>query len=238
MSTTTASLKVLIVVTSHATLGSTGKATGYYLSEVTHPYAALVEQGLAVDIASPKGGDAPLDPGSLKLDDPINKTFWENPASRAKLVQTMKLSDVDVTAYRAILFAGGHGTMWDFRGDAAIAEKTRRIYEQGGVVAAVCHGPAALVDVKLTNGRYLVDGKNVAAFSNAEEKAAGLEGIVPFLLESALTRHGGHYSKAGLWLSHVVVDDRLVTGQNPASATGVGAATAKLVRAAALAAAD
>lgn len=221
--------KVLIVVTSHATLGSTGKPTGYYLPEVTHPYAALVEAGFAVDIASPQGGRAPLDARSLDLTDPANKTFWENAATRAKLETTLSLAKVNPADYRAIVFAGGHGTMWDFADDRDVARLAAAIYEQGGVVAAVCHGPAALVNVKLGSGKYLVDGKNVAAFSNAEEAAAGLTDVMPFLLESRLVERGARYTKASLWQSHVVVDNRVVTGQNPASASGVGNAVAKLL---------
>ncbi len=222
--------KVLIVVTSHALLGGTGQSTGYYLSEVTHPWAELKERGIDVDIASPKGGHAPLDAKSLKLEDPINKRFWEDPAIRAKLENTKAISAVNPGDYSAIIFAGGHGTMWDFPEDKDIQRIAAAIYDGGGVVAAVCHGPAALVNVKLSNGRFLVAGRNVAAFSNAEEEAAGLTKVMPFLLESTLIERGARYSKAGFWEKHVVVDRRLVTGQNPASAAGVGEAVANLLR--------
>jgi putative intracellular protease/amidase len=215
-------IKVLIIVTSHATLGTTGKPTGYYLPEVAHPYAALTERGITVDIASPQGGKAPLDPKSLDLRDKVTKDFWETTANRAKLENTIPLSVVKANDYQAILFAGGHGTMWDFAQDRQIQELTKNIYENGGFVAAVCHGPAALVEVKLSNGAYLVNGKKVAAFSNAEEDAAGLTEIMPFLLETELVKRGAVYSKANLWAKHVVIDGRLITGQNPASATEVG----------------
>ena len=223
-------IKVLIIVTSHATLGSTGKPTGYYLPEVSHPYAALVAHGFSVDIASPAGGKAPLDQSSLDLKDPINRTFWEDKVARGKLENTLKLADIDPRVYRGIFYAGGHGTMWDFREDSASKRLAREIYEAGGVVAAVCHGPAALVDVKLSDGKYLVAGKKVGAFSDAEEKAIKLEGIVPFFVESALVEHGAIYSKADVWQQHVVVDGRLVTGQNPASASGVGEAMADVLQ--------
>lgn len=216
--------KILVVVTSHNTLGTTGKPTGYYLSEVSHPFVALVEAGYTVDIASTAGGRAPLDPGSLDLKDADNKLVWETPAHRAKLDQTIKLSDVKASDYRAILYAGGHGTMWDFPKDPGVLRVTGEIYDQGGIVSAVCHGPAALIDVKLKNGQYLVAGKKIAAFSNAEETAAGVDKIVPFALESELRKRGGIYSSAPLWQTHVVVDDRLITGQNPASARAVGQA--------------
>ncbi len=222
-------MNVLIVVTSHTELGATGKATGYYLPEVTHPYTALAERGVHLDIASLKGGLAPLDQKSLKLDDPVNKAFWENPARRAQLENSLKLADLNPADYDGIFFAGGHGTMWDFKDDAVVKDFVREIYENGGVVGAVCHGPAALVDVKLSSGDYLVDGKRISAFSDAEEEAAGLTAVVPFLLETELVKHGAQYTKAGLWQVHVVTDGRLVTGQNPASAAGVGAAMAKLI---------
>lgn len=222
-------IKVLIVVTSHANLGTTGKPTGYYLPEVTHPYAVLVEQGITVDIASPQGGKAPLDAKSLDLQDPVNKYFWENPATRSKLENTIPLTEIKAESYKVILFAGGHGTMWDFAKNQHIQNLTKEIYENGGFVAAVCHGPAALVDVKLSNGKYLVDGKKVAAFSNAEEEAAGLTKVMPFLLETELVKRGAIYSKADLWAKHVVTDGRLVTGQNPASASEVGRELAKLL---------
>jgi putative intracellular protease/amidase len=222
--------KVLIVVTSHASLGATGRSTGYYLSEVTHPYAALEQAGFVVDIASPRGGKAPVDDKSLELDDPVNRAFWDRKETRAQLEETLPLRAINASDYRAIVFAGGHGTMWDFPDDGDVQRVAGAIYDAGGVVAAVCHGPAALVNVRLADGRSLVDGKNVAGFSNAEESAAGLTAVMPFLLESKLVERGGKYSKSGLWQPHVVTDGRLVTGQNPASATGVGEAVAGLLK--------
>lgn len=223
------SKKALIVVTSHGVLGSTGKPTGYYLPEVSHPYQALSARGIAVDFASIRGGNAPVDPSSLNMSDPANQRLWQTPETRAQLEATRALADVDPAEYQAIFFAGGHGTMWDFRGDPQVQRLAASIYEAGGVVAAVCHGPAALVDIQLADGSYLVAGKQVAAFSNAEEAAAGLTAVVPFLLETELTARGAQYSKAPLWQKHVVVDQRLVTGQNPASASGVGEAMAALL---------
>lgn len=220
-------LKALIVVSSHSQLGTTGKPTGYYLPEVTHPYFELIEHGIAVDIASPKGGEAPVDPKSLDLKDPLNKAFWNDPATRAKLTGTLRLADVDVGAYDAVVFAGGHGTMWDFAKNKDVERIIRGVYERGGVVGAVCHGPAALVGVRLSDGTSFVKGKRLTGFSNAEEDAAKLTDVMPFLLESALVEEGGSYSKAPLWQSHVVVDERLVTGQNPASASAVGKAVAE-----------
>lgn len=222
--------KALIVVTSHDRLGDTGKPTGYYLPEVTHPYFALVDAGVAVDIASPRGGEAPMDPSSGDRSDPANARFLASAADREKTARTIALADVDPARYDAILFAGGHGTMWDFREDRHVQRLAAAIHEKGGVVAAVCHGPAALVDVRLASGEPLVAGKRVTGFSDAEEEAAKLTKVVPFLLERALVERGGRYEKAdGLWQAHVVTDGRLVTGQNPASAAGVGREVARLL---------
>jgi len=221
--------KVLIVVTSHDRLGDTGKPTGYYLPEVTHPYYALADAGLEVEIASPAGGEAPMDRSSRDLGDPANARFLDTPADRDKLVATRRLADIDPSGYGAVLFAGGHGTMWDFPGNPDIQRVASAIFEAGGAVAAVCHGPAALVDVTLPSGEHLVRGRRVTGFSDAEEEAAELTAVVPFLLERRLVDRGGRYEKAPLWQEKVVVDGRLVTGQNPASAAGVGRALAALL---------
>ncbi|MGZ3773329.1 MAG: type 1 glutamine amidotransferase domain-containing protein [Pseudobdellovibrionaceae bacterium] len=229
MKTTSSSKKVLIVVTSHSQMGSTGKATGYYLPEVSHPVAQLEKRGLIVDIVSPLGGKAPMDPSSRDLNDPINKAFLERSDLVEKIENTLRPQDVKPENYAAILYAGGHGTMWDFPANGELADLAAKIYENGGVVAAVCHGPAALLNIKLKDGRYLVDGKKLTGFSNAEEAAANLTDVMPFLLESELINRGGVYSKANLWQKYVVTDGRLVTGQNPASAEGVGEAVAKII---------
>lgn len=221
-------LKVLIVVTSHSNLGDTNKPTGYYLPEVAHPYEVLKDD-YKVEIASINGGKAPLDPSSLKLDDPVIKGFWEGGGEKL-LANTLKLSDLNPKDYDAVIYAGGHGTMWDFPDNEKVKSLTAQIYENNGIVAAVCHGPAALVNVKLSSGKYLVDGKKVAGFSNAEEDAAGLTKTMPFLLESKLKARGGEYSAAALWQEHVVSDQRLVTGQNPASATAVAKAVARSLK--------
>ncbi|MEK6773604.1 MAG: type 1 glutamine amidotransferase domain-containing protein [Bdellovibrionota bacterium] len=223
--------KVLIVLTSHNQMGSTGVETGYYLPEVSHPLAELEKREISVDIVSPKGGLAPMDPNSRNMNDPINKAFLDRSDLVAKIENTLKPADINPNEYSAILYAGGHGTMWDFPENVELADIASQIYENGGIVAAVCHGPAALVNIKLGNGRYLVEGKHLTGFSNAEEEAAELTDIMPFLLESKLIEQGGIYSKASLWQEHVVNDQRLVTGQNPASAKEVGKQIAKFVSA-------
>lgn len=227
--TTPSPARALIVVTSHGRLGDTGRATGYYLPEVTHPYLTLIDAGVAVDIASPRGGRAPLDPTSSGAEDPQNARFLGSPGDAARLEQTLRLGDVDPAAYRAVVFAGGHGTMWDFAGDRDIQRIAAAVYQAGGVVAALCHGPAALVDLTLPSGEHLIRGKNLTGFSNAEEQAAGLAEVVPFALETRLVERGGLYHKADLWQEKVVVDGRLVTGQNPASAAALGRAVAGLL---------
>jgi len=215
--------KILFVVTSHDQKGNTGEKTGYYLSEVSHPWEVLHSAGYEIDFVSPKGGKAPVD--GFNMDDPINKRFWENATYRSKIENTLKPSEINPNDYIAIHYAGGHGTMWDFADNKEIAEIARIIYENNGVVSAVCHGPAGLVNIKLSNGKYLVDGKKVNAFTNEEEVAVKLENVVPFLLESKLKERGAIFEKSGLWQKHVTVDQRLVTGQNPQSAEGVGKAT-------------
>ncbi len=220
--------KILFVVTSHDQKGDTGVKTGYYLSEVSHPWEVLHSAGYNIDFVSPKGGKAPVD--GFDMDDPINKKFWDDTTYRNKIENTLKPSEVNPKDYVAIHYAGGHGTMWDFADNEEIAEIARQIYENNGVISAVCHGPAGLVNIKLSNGKYLVNGKKVNAFTNEEEVAVKLENVVPFLLESKLIERGATFEKSGLWQKHITVDERLVTGQNPQSAKGVGQATLKAIQ--------
>lgn len=214
--------KILFVVSSHAEKGNTGEKTGYYLGEVSHTWEVLKNAGYEIDFVSPKGGTPPVD--GLNLNDEINKSFWEDAKYRAKIDNSMKPVDVNPVDYVAIYYAGGHGTMWDFPENTQIANIATRIYEANGVVGAVCHGPAGLVNIKLSNGKYLVDGKKVNSFTNEEEIAVKLENVVPFMLEAKLIERGAKFEKSGMWQKHVTVDQRLVTGQNPQSAKGVGEA--------------
>jgi putative intracellular protease/amidase len=220
---------VLFVLTSHGTKGDTGQPTGFYLGEVTHPLAELDAANIPVEFASIQGGEPPVD--GLDLNDATNARYWNDERFRTAIRSTRKLDEVDPSKYAAIFFAGGHGAMWDFPTSAAVARVTRDIYEQGGAVAAVCHGPAALVNVKLGDGSYLVAGKRVSAFTDSEEHAVKLENTVPFLLASQLVARGARHEPAPDWTSKVVTDGRLVTGQNPQSASGVGAALRDLLRA-------
>jgi putative intracellular protease/amidase len=220
--------RILMVLTSHSQKGDTGQPTGFYLSEVTHPVAAFEAAGFQVEYASIQGGEAPVD--GLNLDDATNARFWKNAEFRSAIRTTLKLDDVKSERYAAVFYAGGHGTMWDFPDSAAVQRVTKAIYEANGVVGAVCHGPAALVNVKLSDGSYLVAGKRISAFTDAEEVAVKLENVVPFLLASKLTERGATHEAAPNFQSKVVRDGRLVTGQNPASATGVAQAVIAAVK--------
>lgn len=222
--------RVLIVVTSHDQLGSTGEKTGLWLSEMTHPYHELTQAGIEVDLASIQGGAAPIDPRSLGGDDPVNNSFMADPATRRLLDNTLRLSDVDPSSYEGVLFAGGHGSMWDFPESKAVDAVGSAIYENGGYVAAVCHGPAALLNIHGSSGELLIKGKRVAGFSNAEEEAAGLTEVMPYLLQDELIAGGAVYSEGEMFTSHVVTDGRLMTGQNPQSAAHLGKALAQALK--------
>ncbi|MCC3437409.1 MAG: type 1 glutamine amidotransferase domain-containing protein [Microcoleus sp. PH2017_29_MFU_D_A] len=223
------SQKVLIVLTSHDTLGDTGKETGFYLPEVTHPLDAFTKAGLMVDFVSPKGGKAPM--VGIDLEDPLNKAFLDDSEQVSRVENTLNPAQIKPAEYAAIFYAGGHGTMWDFADNQELAEIAAAIYEAGGIVGAVCHGPAALVNIKLSDGTYLVANKTVAAFTNEEEAAVGLTDIVPFLLEAKLIERGANFTKVPNFQVCVVASDRLVTGQNPASAAGVGERMVELINA-------
>jgi putative intracellular protease/amidase len=210
--------KILIGLTSHADLGGL-RSTGYYLSEAAHPWQVFTEAGHQVEFASVAGGEPPVD--GVDLTDPVQKAFTDDPAVQERVRATPRFADLDPADYDAVLFAGGHGAMWDFPGDEGLIRFGRGVWEQGGVVAAVCHGPAALIGLTLSDGTPLVAGKRVAGFTDSEEAAAGLTEVVPFLLQRELTGLGAEHSGAPDWQPHVVTDGRLVTGQNPASATGV-----------------
>lgn len=218
---------VLIVLTSHGSKGHTGQPTGFYLGELTHPLAVFDDAGIPVEIASIQGGEPPVD--GVELDDPINARYWQSADFRKAIRETQRLDSVDPKRYSAIFFAGGHGAMWDFPTTPAVNTVTRAIYEQGGIVSAVCHGPAALVNVTLGDGTYLVAGKQLSAFTDDEERAVKLDQVVPFLLASKLSERGAIHQAAPDWTKKVVVDGRLVTGQNPQSASGVGEAVRDLI---------
>lgn len=226
---------VLFILTSHNKLGSTGKPTGWYLPELAHPYHVLRSKA-NITVASPKGGEAPLDPASVEAtpkSDTVSHDFLANDSAVWKA--TSKLSDhlgnAAADKFAAAFYVGGHGPMFDLADSADSQQLIREFWEAGKIVSAVCHGPAVLYDVKLSDGTLLVKGKQVTAFTNEEEKQAGLTDAVPFLPQDALTKASdGNFVLADQpWAEKVVVSGggRLITGQNPASATGVGEAIAK-----------
>ena len=219
--------RVLFVLTSHNKLGNTGKDTGFYLSEVTHPYAAFEQAGIEVEFVSPQGGKAPMTGADLK--DPYDKAFLEDAIKVAQVENTLTPAQIDPSRYDAIFYAGGHGTMWDFADNEQLAKIGADIYDRGGIVGSVCHGAAGLLNLKLADGNYLIANKNVSSFTNEEEIAVGLNQVVPFPLASMLIDRGAIHTKAANFQTHVEVSDRLVTGQNPASAKGVGEAMVKLM---------
>lgn len=218
---------VLCVVTSHPIKGDSGQPTGFWLSELTHVTAVLADSGIPFELASVRGGQPPVD--GFDLSDPVNARLWNDASFRKALANSISLADVDTTKYSAVFFAGGHGTMWDFADSPAVQRVIREIYEAGGIVSAVCHGPAALVNVKLSDGSYLVAGKRVASFTDEEEAEVQATKIVPFLLASTLKARGALHQPAPNWAANVAIDGRLATGQNPASAHGVGEAIRDLL---------
>ena len=211
--------KVLFVVSSHGSLGDSGRPTGYYLSEVTHPWSVLGE-AFDIDVVSPKGGRPPVDGFDLK--DPINRRFWDSPVWQDIMSTTLTPDKVDPNQYRAVFFAGGHGAMFDFPDNVGLQKIVTTIYENGGVVGAVCHGPAGLINVRLSDGSPLIKGKKFDCFTNEEEKENGTVPYMPYLLQSELTEKGGIFEGATPWTDHVVEDNRVITGQNPMSALSVG----------------
>ena len=212
-------MNILMILTSHDQLGDTGKKTGFWLEEFAAPYYVFKDAGANITLASPKGGQPPLDPKSDEDDaqTEATKRFKADPESAAQLAGTHKLTDVQIADYDAVFYPGGHGPMWDLASDRHSIEIIQDALASGKPVAAVCHAPAAFKNVKNPDGTPMVKDKNVTGFSNSEEDAVGLTDIVPFLLEDALKQDGGHYSRGDDWAVHVVEDGSLITGQNPAS---------------------
>ncbi|WP_206479020.1 type 1 glutamine amidotransferase domain-containing protein [Kocuria sp. KRD140] len=219
--------KILLVLTSQDTLGDTGEATGYNVAEASHPWKVFRDAGYFVDFASIAGGQPPRD--EVQEDDPVQVEFTQDETVKASLYNTPRVSVVDPSQYDAVYLVGGHGTMWDFTGDADLQKLIASVYDSGGVVGAVCHGPAGLVDVELGTGVALLSGRKVAAFTNAEEKVVGKQDVVPYLLQDKLEEQGATVKLADNWEENVQVDERLVTGQNPQSAAGVAKEMTKLL---------
>jgi putative intracellular protease/amidase len=220
---------ILFVLTSQSKLGNTDKPTGWYLPELAHPYHVLHNKA-NITVASPKGGEAPLDPTSVEAaKDDVSVSFLNNNSQVWKTTQKLSNFSGKAKDFDAIFYVGGHGPMFDLVDDATSQALIKEFWEADKIVAAVCHAPAVLYDVKLSDGSLLVAGKEVTAFTNVEEEQAGMTNSIPFLPEDALNKaSGGKFVKAKEpWAEKVVVVGRLITGQNPASATGVGEAIAK-----------
>jgi len=223
-------MKILMVLTSHDKLGDTGRKTGFWLEEFAAPYYTFLDAGAAVTLASPRGGQPPIDP---KSDTPEGQTdltrrFKQDPAAQAVLAKTLPLAEMNAADHDAVFYPGGHGPMWDLAEDPRSIALIEAFYDAGKPVAAVCHAPGALRHVKF-QGQSIVKGKRVTGFTNGEEEAVQLTEVVPFLVEDELKRLGGRYEKAADWASFVVTDGRLVTGQNPASSTAGAEALLKLL---------
>lgn len=214
--------KVLIPVTNHAFLGDTDEPNGTYAPELTHVIAVLQEAGIAYDLASLKGGKAPL--YGVDVDDEINSCILADETFQNCINNTLPVRDIRVADYHAIFYPGGFGLLSDLAVDTAFAELSISHYEQGGVLAAVCHGPGALLPMTLSNGTKLLAGKSVTGFTREEEVDFGTIDKIPFLLEESLARNSARYNKVQPWQELVIDDDRVITGQNPASAHGVGKA--------------
>jgi len=211
-------MNILMVLTSHDKLGDTGKETGFWLEEFAAPYYAFIDAGVNVTLASPAGGQPPLDPSSDTEDTQTKDTkrFKEDSDAQKHLANTEKLADMNAEDFDSVFYPGGHGPLWDLAVDKNSINLIETFVKQDKPVAFVCHSPAALKNVKI-DGEYLVKGKTVTGFTNSEEDAVGLTDVVPFLVEDALKANGGNYEKAADWESFVVEDGLLITGQNPAS---------------------
>jgi len=212
-------MKILFVLTSHDTLGDTGKKTGFWIEEFAAPYYALLDKGVEITVATPKGGQAPIDPSSDTEDAQTKDTkrFKDDKKAQDVINYTKILAEVDASNFDAVFYPGGHGPLWDLANDATSIKLIETFNEQKKPVAFVCHAPAALKDVKGTDGHPLVKGKKVTGFTNTEEEAVQLTDVVPFLVEDMLKENGGNYSKKGDWEAYAVQDGNLITGQNPAS---------------------
>ena len=211
-------MNILMVLTSHDKLGDTGKKTGFWLEEFAAPYYAFLDAGVNITIASPAGGQPPLDPSSDTPDAQTKDTkrFKEDSEAQERLATTKKLADMKAEDFDSVFYPGGHGPMWDLAVDKNSIALIETFIKQDKPVAFVCHSPAALKNVKV-DGEYLVKGKTVTGFSNTEEEGVQLTDVVPFLLEDVLKANGGNYEKGTDWESFVVEDGLLITGQNPAS---------------------
>ncbi len=219
-------MKILMILTSHDQLGNTGKKTGFWLEEFAAPYYVFKDAGAELVLASPKGGQPPLDPKSDAADAQTDDTrrFKKDKAALAALAHTTRLSEVSRDGFDAVFYPGGHGPLWDLAEDADSIKLVEGMAAAGKTVAAVCHAPAVFRHTKAPDGSPLVKGKKVTGFTNTEEEAVQLTKVVPFLVQDMLESNGGIYSKGDDWQSYVVTDGKLITGQNPASSAAAARA--------------
>ncbi|WP_312128226.1 type 1 glutamine amidotransferase domain-containing protein [Brevundimonas sp.] len=226
-------MKILMVLTSHDTLGDTGGKTGFWLEEFAAPYYVLKDAGAEITLASPKGGEPPLDPKSDAEDAQTDDTrrFKSDEAANVELANTHRLSDVKAEDFDAVFYPGGHGPLWDLANDSQSIALIEAFARAGKPTGFVCHAPGVLKDVKGADGEPLVKGRSVTGFTNSEEEGVGLVDVVPFLVETMLAEKGGRYSKGEDWASYVLTDGTLVTGQNPASSREAAEALLKLLKA-------
>jgi putative intracellular protease/amidase len=225
-------MKILIVLTSHSELGDTGDKTGFWVEEFAAPYYQLADAGAEITLASPKGGQPPIDPRSQEAEaqTEFTRRFDRDEPLKQKLAHTLKLSSVKASDYDAVFYPGGHGPLWDLTKDANSIALLEAFQRQAKPMALVCHAPCALLKVKLPNGEPLIKGKKVTGFSDTEEVAVKLSKVVPFLLEDELKKAGGHYSKGPDWSVYVQTDGLLITGQNPASSAETAKVLLKLLK--------
>lgn len=224
-------MRILMIVTSHDQMGDTGHKTGIWLEELAAPYFRFRDAGADITLASPKGGQPPLDPNSQVPDALTDATarFEKDDTAQKAFANTVTLDGLKADDYDAIFYPGGHGPLWDLATDAKSIALIEAFVAQDKPVAAVCHGPAALVNAKTTDGKPLVAGKKVTGFTNDEEKAVGLEKVVPLLIEDEFNKQGGLYERGEMWASYAVVDGKLITGQNPGSSDATADAVMKLL---------
>jgi putative intracellular protease/amidase len=226
-------MNILMVLTSHDKLGDTGKKTGFWLEEFAAPYYIFKDAGASITLASPQGGQPPLDPKSDEPDSQTEATrrFKDDPAAQKALANTVKLGSVSGDDFDTVFYPGGHGPLWDLASDKDSIRLIESMYAAGKLVTAVCHAPGVFKDAKAADGSPLVKGKKVTGFTNTEEEAVQLTKVVPFLVEDVLKKNGGQYSKGADWAPYVVSDGNLITGQNPASSAPAAEAALKYLAA-------
>ncbi|UJH92854.1 type 1 glutamine amidotransferase domain-containing protein [Antarcticibacterium sp. 1MA-6-2] len=223
-------MKVLMVLTSHDELGDTGKKTGFWVEEFAAPYYVLADAGVEVTLASPKGGQPPIDPSSEKDDaqTEATKRFDSDEELKQKLANTRRLEEIEASDYDGVFYPGGHGPLWDLAVDLKSIDLIQDFYRNMKPMAFVCHAPGVLANTK-SNNEPLVRGKDVTGFANSEEEAVGLTEVVPFLVEDKMNQLGANYSKGEDWSSYVRIDGKLITGQNPASSKEAAKALLKFL---------